>query len=60
MTTLAREPATGISARAAGTITASGFGCLLLSTALASTAFISLPLLLIWIAALGAALGRRP
>ncbi|MEU9419002.1 hypothetical protein [Streptomyces sp. NPDC048272] len=42
------------------TITASGIGYLLLSTALASTAFISLPLLLIWIAALGTALRRRP
>ncbi|MFE4801099.1 hypothetical protein ACFRFL_40480 [Streptomyces sp. NPDC056708] len=44
----------------AATITASGIGYLLLSTALTPTAFISLPLLLIWIAALGAALRRRP
>ncbi|MFJ7257708.1 hypothetical protein ACIQWV_35415 [Streptomyces sp. NPDC098085] len=43
----------------AATITASGIGYLLLSTALTPAAFISLPLLLIWIAALGAALGRR-
>ncbi|MGW7456377.1 hypothetical protein [Streptomyces sp. NPDC054797] len=42
------------------TITASGIGYVLLSTALTPTALISLPLLLIWIAALGAALGRRP
>ncbi|MFF3123713.1 hypothetical protein ACFVRD_15405 [Streptomyces sp. NPDC057908] len=42
------------------TITASGIGYLLLSTALTPTAFISLPLLLIWIAALGAALRHRP
>ncbi|MER5500273.1 MULTISPECIES: hypothetical protein [unclassified Streptomyces] len=41
------------------TITVSGIGYLLLSTALTPVAFISLPLLLIWIAALGAALGRR-
>ncbi|MFD7440113.1 hypothetical protein [Streptomyces sp. NPDC059909] len=44
----------------AATITASGIGYLLLSTALTPMAFISLPLLLVWIAALGAALGRRP
>ncbi|MFJ1694120.1 hypothetical protein ACIOHC_02940 [Streptomyces sp. NPDC088252] len=44
----------------AATITASGIGYLLLSTALTPMAFISLPLLLIWISALGAALGRRP
>ncbi|MFD7409863.1 hypothetical protein ACFV7R_46485 [Streptomyces sp. NPDC059866] len=44
----------------AATITASGTGYLFLSTALTPMAFISLPLLLIWIAALGAALGRRP
>ncbi|MFF2964775.1 hypothetical protein ACFVT1_39220 [Streptomyces sp. NPDC057963] len=44
----------------AATITASGIGYLLLSTALTPAAFISLPLLLIWIAVLGAALGRRP
>ncbi|MGW3655671.1 hypothetical protein ACWD6R_08165 [Streptomyces sp. NPDC005151] len=44
----------------AATITASGIGYLLLSTALTPAAFISLPLLLIWIAALGAALRRRP
>ncbi|WP_326594275.1 hypothetical protein [Streptomyces sp. NBC_01294] len=44
----------------AATITASGMGCLLLSTALTPTALISLPLLLIWIAALGAALRHRP
>ncbi|WP_406724942.1 hypothetical protein WJ438_10155 [Streptomyces sp. GD-15H] len=42
------------------TITASGIGYLLLSTALTPTAFVSLPLLLVWIAALGAALGRLP
>ncbi|PWI09079.1 hypothetical protein DIZ27_19125 [Streptomyces sp. NWU339] len=42
------------------TITASGIGYLLPATALAPTAFVSLPLLLVWIAALGAALGRRP
>ncbi|MEU9320491.1 hypothetical protein [Streptomyces sp. NPDC048295] len=44
----------------AATITVSGIGYLLLSTALAPAAFISLPLLLIWIAALGAALRRCP
>ncbi|WP_329123912.1 hypothetical protein [Streptomyces sp. NBC_01353] len=44
----------------AATLTASGIGYLLLSTALTPTAFISLPLLLIWIAALGTALTRRP
>ncbi|MFG2715335.1 hypothetical protein ACGFX2_32965 [Streptomyces goshikiensis] len=44
----------------AATITASGIGYLLLSTALTPTALISLPLLLIWIAALGAALRHRP
>ncbi|MFE4333713.1 hypothetical protein ACFRQM_31055 [Streptomyces sp. NPDC056831] len=44
----------------AATITASGIGYLFLSTALTPTAFISLPLLLIWIAVLGAALRRRP
>ncbi|MFF9505426.1 hypothetical protein ACF1BU_18705 [Streptomyces sp. NPDC014724] len=44
----------------AATITASGIGYLLLSTTLTPAAFLSLPLLLIWIAALGAALGRRP
>lgn len=43
----------------AATITASGIGYLLLSTALTPMAFLSLPLLLVWIAALGAALGRR-
>ncbi|MGI5508307.1 hypothetical protein [Streptomyces sp. CA-106131] len=43
----------------AATITASGIGYLLLSTALTPMAFLSLPLLLTWIAALGAALGRR-
>lgn len=42
------------------TITVSGIGYLLLHTAVTPVAFISLPLLLIWIAALGAALGRRP
>ncbi|WP_405683799.1 hypothetical protein OG204_01635 [Streptomyces sp. NBC_01387] len=41
------------------TITVSGIGYLLLSTTLTPAAFISLPLLLIWIAALGAALRRR-
>ncbi|MEU5093384.1 hypothetical protein [Streptomyces sp. NPDC020996] len=41
------------------TITASGIGYLLLSTALTPMAFVSLPLLLVWIAMLGAALGRR-
>ncbi|MFJ7199939.1 MULTISPECIES: hypothetical protein [unclassified Streptomyces] len=44
----------------AATITVSGIGYLLLSTVLAPAAFISLPLLLIWIAALGAALRRCP
>ncbi|MFD7618293.1 hypothetical protein [Streptomyces sp. NPDC059802] len=43
----------------AATITVSGIGYLFLSTALTSAAFISLPLLLIWIAVLGAALRRR-
>jgi hypothetical protein len=43
----------------AATITSSGVGYLLLSTALTPMAFVSLPLLLVWIAALGAALGRR-
>lgn len=43
----------------AATITASGIGYLLPSTALTPMAFVSLPLLLVWIAALGAALGRR-
>ncbi|MEE1770176.1 hypothetical protein PUR34_19020 [Streptomyces sp. JV185] len=44
----------------AATITLSGIGYLLLSAVLATAAFISLPLLLIWIAALGAALRRCP
>ncbi|WP_371666145.1 hypothetical protein OG508_02305 [Streptomyces sp. NBC_01108] len=44
----------------AATIAASGIGYLLLSTTLTPAAFISLPLLLIWIAVLGAALRRRP
>ncbi|MGX4695155.1 hypothetical protein [Streptomyces sp. JNUCC 63] len=43
----------------AATITASGIGYLLPSTALTPMAFVSLPLLLVWIAALGTALGRR-
>ncbi|MBL3664625.1 hypothetical protein JL475_01015 [Streptomyces sp. M2CJ-2] len=42
------------------TITASGIGYLLPATSLTAMAFVSLPLLLVWIAALGAALGRRP
>ncbi|MFG3531063.1 hypothetical protein ACGF8B_30640 [Streptomyces sp. NPDC047917] len=42
------------------TIAVSGIGYLLLSTALTPVAYVSLPLLLIWIAALGSALGRRP
>ncbi|WP_060905181.1 hypothetical protein [Streptomyces scabiei] len=42
----------------AATIAASGIGYLLPSTALTPMAFVSLPLLLVWIAALGAALGR--
>ncbi|MEV5200641.1 hypothetical protein [Streptomyces sp. NPDC053720] len=42
------------------TITLSGIGYLLLSSALTPAAYLSLPLLLIWIAALGSALGRRP
>ncbi|MFF3396120.1 hypothetical protein ACFYW1_35050 [Streptomyces sp. NPDC002669] len=42
------------------TIAVSGIGYLFLSTALTPVAFISLPLLLIWIAVLGAALSRRP
>ncbi|MFF9349356.1 hypothetical protein [Streptomyces sp. NPDC014734] len=44
----------------AATITASGIGYLFLSTALTPTAFLSLPVLLIWIAVLGTALTRRP
>lgn len=44
----------------AATIATSGTGYLLLHTALTPMAFVSLPLLLVWIAALGAALGRRP
>ncbi|EYT83096.1 hypothetical protein CF54_09535 [Streptomyces sp. Tu 6176] len=43
----------------AATITASGVGYLFLHTALTPVAFISLPLLLIWTALLGAALGSR-
>ncbi|MFH8224006.1 hypothetical protein ACH4C2_33205 [Streptomyces sp. NPDC018057] len=41
-------------------ITVSGVGYLLLHPALTPAAFVSLPLLLIWIAVLGAALGGRP
>ncbi|MFD9029648.1 hypothetical protein ACFVZW_00555 [Streptomyces sp. NPDC059567] len=44
----------------AATITASGIGYLFLSPALTPIASISLPLLLLWIAVLGAALSRRP
>ncbi|MFD0342338.1 hypothetical protein ACFVH0_27305 [Streptomyces sp. NPDC127117] len=44
----------------AATITVSGIGYLLLSTALTPMAYVSLPLLLLWTAVLGAALGRRP
>ncbi|GAA2961313.1 MULTISPECIES: hypothetical protein [Streptomycetaceae] len=43
----------------AATITVSGIGYLLPATGLSPAAFLSLPLLLIWIAALGAALARR-
>ncbi|MFC9622530.1 hypothetical protein ACFTXM_21890 [Streptomyces sp. NPDC056930] len=67
MTTIAEEPATGITARAAGYVHAAAW-ILGLAAAWGATPEVgdtragitTLPLLLIWIAALGTALGRPP